>query len=194
MAQAQVSSLARVLVATFSHDNTERAAAEAQLSAAASQPGFCRLLAALALESAAPAEVRQQSALTLKRFVAGGHWLGDGALLGPGAPSPPPPAEKREVHALLLRGLSDPVSKLRTAVGMAVAAVAKCDWPEEWPELMPELLARVSSQTDAAAVHGHPHPHQHRHPHPYPHPHPHLLAGEALRPRSQVLLDAHLRG
>lgn len=52
--------------------------------------------------------------------------------------------EKATVRAALPAGLSDPSSKLRTAVGLAVAAIAKWDCPEEWPDLLDNLLRAIN--------------------------------------------------
>jgi hypothetical protein len=53
-------------------------------------------------------------------------------------------SEKATVRATLPAGLSDPNSKLRTAVGLAVAAIAKWDCPEEWPDLLDNLLRAIN--------------------------------------------------
>lgn len=58
--------------------------------------------------------------------------------------------EKSTVRTTLPAGLSDPNSKLRTAVGLAVAAIAKWDCPEEWPDLLDNLLRSINQ-------HGNPH-------------------------------------
>jgi hypothetical protein len=55
--------------------------------------------------------------------------------------------EKAAVRAALPAGLADPNSKLRTAVGLAVAAIAKWDCPDAWPDLLDNLL-RAIDQTD----------------------------------------------
>lgn len=55
--------------------------------------------------------------------------------------------EKAAVRAALPAGLADPTSKLRTAVGLAVAAIAKWDCPDAWPDLLSNLL-RAINQTD----------------------------------------------
>lgn len=45
----------------------------------------------------------------------------------------------------LLSALSLEHSKLRTAVSMAVAHVAKDDFPERWPELIPHLMQMLQA-------------------------------------------------
>ena len=36
-------------------------------------------------------------------------------------------------------------SRIRTAVGMVVASIAQCDWPDEWPELMRDLITPLEA-------------------------------------------------
>jgi hypothetical protein len=63
------------------------------------------------------------------------------------ATGPPlPESDKAAVRAALPQGLSDPHSKVRTAVGVAVAAIAAHDWPQHWPELLPGLVGAVANR------------------------------------------------
>lgn len=48
-------------------------------------------------------------------------------------------------------GLGDPDSKIRTAVAMAVATVARTDVPEEWPSLLPDLVGAIASDSGRGA-------------------------------------------
>ncbi len=50
--------------------------------------------------------------------------------------------ERAAIRAQLLNGLADPDRKLRTAAGMALAAIAKFEMPES-PMLVQQLLAAV---------------------------------------------------
>jgi hypothetical protein len=54
---------------------------------------------------------------------------------------------------LLLRGLSDPDTKIRVANAYAVSKIAHIDWPEEWPNLFNVLLELIKS-SNANDVHG----------------------------------------
>ena len=58
-------------------------------------------------------------------------------------------AEKAAIRATLPAGLADANSKLRTAVGMAVAAIAKWDVPQAWPSLLPELVRVISERSNS---------------------------------------------
>lgn len=51
--------------------------------------------------------------------------------------------EKAAVRAALPAGLADADSKLRTAVGLAAAAIAKWDCPDAWPDLLDNLLRAI---------------------------------------------------
>lgn len=55
-------------------------------------------------------------------------------------------AEKAAVRAGLPQGLADPDSKLRTAVGLAVAAIAAWDCPDAWPDLLDNLLRAIDQR------------------------------------------------
>ncbi|CAI7783101.1 unnamed protein product [Closterium sp. NIES-53] len=54
------------------------------------------------------------------------------------------PCWQAAVRSLLLQGLVDEEPKVQSAVGLAIAHVASCDWPEEWPELMDHLMAALA--------------------------------------------------
>jgi hypothetical protein len=54
--------------------------------------------------------------------------------------------EKAAVRAALPAGLADSNSKLRTAVGLAVAAIAKWDSPDAWPDLLDNLLHAIDQR------------------------------------------------
>lgn len=57
--------------------------------------------------------------------------------------------EKAAIRASLPAGLADADSKLRTAVGMAVAAIAKWDVPQAWPTLLPDLLRVIKERSNS---------------------------------------------
>ena len=56
--------------------------------------------------------------------------------------------EEKNCASLLLQVLDDSHGKIRTAVGMAIASIASCDWPEDWPDLMDFLLRYINDQND----------------------------------------------
>ncbi|KAN0049930.1 hypothetical protein ACTA71_003028 [Dictyostelium dimigraforme] len=59
--------------------------------------------------------------------------------------------EKTEIKKLLSPCLSDPSSKIRTAIAMCIAKIGAYEWPHEWPELVDELIGclnRVNTNND----------------------------------------------
>lgn len=140
--RAELTGLAQILLATLSHQNAERSAAEARLLMAVKEVGFSRLLLLLSLEVTAPLHVRQLAAVSLKRLVQK-HWH---QVVGE--------ADKAFVRDFILLGLSDVSGKMRTAFGMGISAIAKNDWPEMWPSLMPSLLALTTGSQGPQGVSG----------------------------------------
>ena len=70
--------------------------------------------------------MRQLAAVVLKHFVHA-DWLRLAE------------AEKACVRAALPAGLRDGHGRIRTAVSVVIAAVARTDWPDAWPTLLADL-------------------------------------------------------
>uniref|UniRef100_A0A0E0E0H2 Importin-9 central HEAT repeats domain-containing protein n=1 Tax=Oryza meridionalis TaxID=40149 RepID=A0A0E0E0H2_9ORYZ len=79
------------------------------------------------------------------------HWQEDEENFMPPVVSA---SEKVVIRQLLLTSLDDSHGKIRTAIGMAVAAIGQQDWPEDWPELLPYLLKLISDQSNGCGVRG----------------------------------------
>eukprot|EP00250_Pteridium_aquilinum_P006987 c16793_g1_i1 orf=84-3179(-) len=142
--------LLNCLNATLNVDPGTRKAAEDALTTASTQPGYGVALAQLILDKALPLGLRQLAAVVLKQYVKQ-HWQeGEDNYRPPTVPS----EEKVVIRNLLLQVVDDSYGKIRTAVGMAVASIASCDWPEEWPDLMDLLLRYLNEQTDINKVNG----------------------------------------
>lgn len=142
--------LLNCLSATLDVNPGTRKAAEDALETASTQPGYGIALAKLILDKALPLGLRQLAAVVLKQYVKQ-HWLeGEEKYRPPTVPS----EEKIVIRSLLLQVLDDAHGKIRTAVGMAVASIASCDWPEEWPDLMDLLLRYLNEQSDINKVNG----------------------------------------
>lgn len=62
--------------------------------------------------------------------------------------------EKAAIRRDLVAGLGDSDSRMRAAVGMAVAGIAKWDVPAAWPQLLGQLVTVISERKDQRAVHG----------------------------------------
>lgn len=54
--------------------------------------------------------------------------------------------EKAQIRAALPAGLHDPDSKIRTAIAMAIAAVANWDWPQDWPGLLENIVTSIKER------------------------------------------------
>ena len=57
-------------------------------------------------------------------------------------------SEKTAIRGQLPQGLADPLPKLRTAVSMAISAIAKWDLPDAWPGLLNLLMQAVTSKVN----------------------------------------------
>ena len=112
------------------------------------RPGFAAALVQLTLAPTLALEIRQLAAVLLKRFVRT-HWSDEAENFAPPAVLAD---EKAAVRAALPAGLHDPVPRVRTAVGMVVAAIAAHDFPDEWPSLMGELLQPLEAAGAGAAA------------------------------------------
>lgn len=110
----------------------------------------CDLPMELAAQQDYPLGLRQLAALLLKQHIKQ-HWAPEAKHFAPPAVGD---AEKAAVRRDLVAGLADPEAKVRVAVGMAVAGIAKWDVPAAWPELLGQLVGAIAARRDARAVHG----------------------------------------
>ena len=62
--------------------------------------------------------------------------------------------EKAAIRSDLLQGLADSNSKIRTAVAMVVATVARWEVPDTWPSLLSDLVAAIGTKQNADLVAG----------------------------------------
>ncbi|XP_075096715.1 uncharacterized protein LOC107810364 isoform X1 [Nicotiana tabacum] len=143
--------LINCLSATLDPNQQVRSFAETSLQQAALQPGFGSALCRIAAMRELSLGLRQiSSAVILKQFIKK-HWQEDEEGFEHPVVSSD---EKVAIRGLLLPLLDDPHRKICTAIGMAVASIAHCDWPEDWPDLLPSLMKCISDQTNMNAVHG----------------------------------------
>lgn len=92
-----------------------------------------------------PFGLRQLAATVLKKLVRE-HWTGE----SPHYKGPQVGAEEKEaIREALPTGLGDESSKVRTAVAMAVAAIARWDCPQQWPGLIPGLVQAITAKKNA---------------------------------------------
>ena len=136
-----LAALHEALQANLLVDAALRQAGELRVQQLRSQPGFAACLVRLTLDPSGSVEVRQLAAVVLKHFV---H--ADWPRLAE--------AEKACVRAALPAGLRDGHGRIRTAVSVVIAAVARTDWPDAWPTLLADLtlpLEEAGAATDTVA-------------------------------------------
>ncbi|GIL64426.1 hypothetical protein Vafri_18355 [Volvox africanus] len=125
----------------YAVDGEERKAAERQLEGGVCHPGFSSTLASIATEGALTNHdvgVRQLAAVILKQVIKK-HWSAEALKFeDPELPQ----GERTNIQAVLPNGLSDPSSKVRTAVAMCIAAISKAD-PDGWPGLVENLVGAI---------------------------------------------------
>jgi len=56
--------------------------------------------------------------------------------------------DKAQIRNALPAGLRDPDSKIRTAIAMAIAAIANWDWPQDWPGLLENIVGSIKKRDD----------------------------------------------
>lgn len=127
-------------------DANVRSAAEAQLDQDAQAAGFGVVLCHIATSQQEGLHfgVRQLAAVVLKKYIKE-HWMEDTRSFRPPVVNE---SDKQSIRQLLPAGLADPNSKIRTAVGMAIASIAKWDYPQQWPGLLEWLVASVKERSN----------------------------------------------
>ncbi|KAL0051329.1 hypothetical protein WJX82_005781 [Trebouxia sp. C0006] len=139
-----------LLQSVLSADAAARRSGELSLAQAAKQSGFGVALVQTILQPQYPEGVRQMAAVLLKRHVKE-HWAEESKHFQQPVVSND---EKAAIRTHLLQGLADPLPKLRTAVSMAVSAIAKWDLPDAWPGLLNLLMKAVTSKANQDLVDG----------------------------------------
>ena len=137
----------------YSIDTDARNTSEQQLQAAIGHEGYTSLLATLSTDGRISDDlgVRQLAAVILKQVIKK-HWSAE----APKFEAPELSANERaHIKAVLPAGLAQESSKLRTAVAMCIAAIAKSD-PDGWSGLVENLVGAIHTQraTNKALVHG----------------------------------------
>jgi hypothetical protein len=142
-------------------------AAEAELDALGSTPGFGPVLLSVLerADGSIAKPIRQLAATVLRRAVIKSCWNPiagaddsdeeDGSAPAPrrkaGPRTPVPEEDKAQVRARLPALLGNGDSKIRHGAAIALAEIAKEDWPERWPGLLEGLVGLLqAAATDAA--------------------------------------------
>lgn len=131
-----------VVLSTLSaslHPDTQ-SAAEHQLNQFSSQSGYGSILLTIAANATIAIELRQLAAVLLKSYITK-HW--DATVEEFIAPEISE-EEKKVIRSGLPTLLSDPSSKIRTAISLIISNIGDADWPEKWPELLPGLIVGIN--------------------------------------------------
>ena len=182
-------SLLGALAGCLDADAARRGHAEAFIRAAEQQAGYAVELANVALGTQCEIGARQLAAVLLKKLV-NERWsaldLADSGadashMLATSMTSSAssnenghsmtgfvvPDQDKRLLKQMLVHGLGDNEHCIRVAIGVAIAAIAYRDWPEQWPELTGILVDAVRTKRTPAlgtwACHTYTHTHTHAH-------------------------------
>jgi hypothetical protein len=121
-----------------------REAAEGALGQLDLSSGHGIVLTNISLTSGAPNELRQLAAVLLKQYIKR-HWIeGEKNYIPPVTTDD----EKRYIKERLPAGLSEPNSKVRTAVALGIATIARWDYPDDWPGLLEHLVNSIKAGQD----------------------------------------------
>ena len=171
-------SLLEALAGCLDADAARRGHAEAFIRAAEQQAGYAVELANVALGTQCEIGARQLAAVLLKKLV-NERWsaldladsgANDSHMLATSTTSSAsgnenghsmpgfvvPDHDKQLLKQMLVHGLGDNELCIRVAIGVAIAAIAYRDWPEQWPELTGVLVDAVrTKRTPALGTWGH---------------------------------------
>lgn len=135
--------LRELIVQLFSTDNATRKAAEAQIKAVETQPGFpvllltfiTRLVGATGSQEVA---IRQSAAVLFKNLVKN-HWQpeDDDKIIAP--------ADKDVVKVHLVELMCTAPQDVQKQLAEAVTLISKHDFPAKWSTLLPQLVAKLGT-------------------------------------------------
>ncbi|BDA48104.1 Importin-9 [Coccomyxa sp. Obi] len=146
----QSSQIGRVLNAALDSNPDVRQNGEALIKSLSLHPGFGHALVQASLRQDFPLGLRQMAAVLLKQHIKA-HWTREAKRFEEPEVGED---EKAAIRRDLIAGLGDSEGKIRVAVGMAVANIAKWDVPAAWPELLGQLVTAISERKDQRVVHG----------------------------------------
>ncbi|GAM22180.1 hypothetical protein SAMD00019534_053550 [Acytostelium subglobosum LB1] len=116
------------LMALLSPEEEKRGLAEQKINEMSLHLNtFGSTLCSLAVNKQVSIDLRQMAAVLLKKHIKE-HW------------SDLESVERDKVKSLLSPALSDPSSKIRTAIAMCIGRVGSFEWPNQWPTLLDDLI------------------------------------------------------
>ena len=134
----------KLLNSLLSTDATERSSGESSVAEAAKQTGFGAALVQTIMQQHFPEGTRQLAAVLLKRHVKE-HWAEESKHFKQPVVSD---SEKSSIRNQLPQGLADTLPKIRIAVSMAIAGIAKWDLPDAWPGLLNLLMQALTTKAN----------------------------------------------
>ncbi|CAE6488834.1 unnamed protein product [Rhizoctonia solani] len=130
-------------------DANIRMRAELRLSELSAQPQTGLSLAQIFLSNDIELSQRQIAGTLLKKYV-NERWS---PFFSGFRGSAPPIEIKTEIRAAVVKGLSDPIRKIRSLSAPVCSLIAHCDWPDEYPELLDQLIGLLSTD-NIDSIHG----------------------------------------
>eukprot|EP01116_Phalansterium_solitarium_P023118 TRINITY_DN793_c0_g3_i2.p1 TRINITY_DN793_c0_g3~~TRINITY_DN793_c0_g3_i2.p1 ORF type:complete len:1027 (+),score=443.06 TRINITY_DN793_c0_g3_i2:37-3081(+) len=141
MANSPNNDLIRCLQNTFSPNEQERKAAEAQLKQADAAPGYPAALMQIVVAGDVHVSIKQAAAIHLKSLT-WSHWSAElerGAfILADG--------DKQFIKANVVEAVIHSPPLIRTQLALCMENVVMADFPDRWPELLPKLLSYLTSR------------------------------------------------
>ncbi|KAG1661631.1 hypothetical protein FOA52_002861 [Chlamydomonas sp. UWO 241] len=148
MAQQQ---LAECFLRTLSPQRELIQQAEAQLKAAAQQPGYAVSVLSVVAMGALDSSVRQAAAVNFKNHVKF-NWVPSDSAAYSGAQQIPQP-EKEQVKALLPGLMLSTPNLVQSQLSEALSIICGHDFPRQWPGLLSELVERLNT-ADLQSING----------------------------------------
>lgn len=129
------------LTAILSPDHDQRIGGEKNLKFLEATEEYGVMLAELVIDPSGPLAIRQLSSIVLKQYVEA-HWTSvSEKFVGPEATD----KAKNAIRELIVNGLSESISKIRSSVAYVISTIASWDWPEAWPDLFGILMRALTS-------------------------------------------------
>ncbi|XP_014226258.1 importin-9 isoform X1 [Trichogramma pretiosum] len=138
-----------VLNCSLSPNKATRESSEQRIAALEVTEEYGIYLTQFVVDPSGSPPKRQLASVLLKQYVEN-HWS---SLSNTFRPPELKPLIKAKIKELLILGLKEPLSKVRSAVAHAISKIASWDWPENWPELFDILIAHLN-ENDEHSVHG----------------------------------------
>lgn len=130
-------------------DATGQRDAEMRLAASESEPGFCLAMAQIVEARASESkDVRWLASTCLKNAVSK-HWRTPRPNQGP------TPEEKQRLRTWLLQAYDEEEASIATQINVAMAKVARSDFPRDWNDIFPALIEGMHAAEERKVLRAH---------------------------------------